>query len=656
MLETRLAVGGTSEVYLARADPRSGFPERLIVKRPLPQFQSDTAWKAMFSREARLQAAINHPNVVRVFDAGTVTTGEPYLAMEYVEGVDGDRLARRVRQVGERFDPALATYIAKEVLAALEAVHAASDELGRPLGILHRDVTPSNIYLSRSGEVKLGDFGLAHSQHKASFRSETGNTLKGKFAYLAPEQVAGDPVDHRADLFSLAVVLAELLLGRQLFDESGQLAVLLAIRDGRIDAVEELRGRVPDGLLAALLTGLSRIPRVRFSNARAFLNAIEPFAMPAPQAVRALAEKVRWVTTNPTGAAMPVVRIEGAGGLRNEPLGLEETQLKRRPRSVLEAKTILYSAEPSFAVLSTGEERGPLSFAELVEALATGEIGRGDRVDYMGQGFRLVEDMEDLVRFLPAKTERTQEVEGPGAPDFVDELSVSTVLAVLARVVRKKETGVLFAERAATAESGKAIRKELYFEGGKLHHVASSDASELLGEYLVRRGELARDELDMALAVLPRYDGRMGDTLIALGLVSGVNVFRAIREQGRDRVADLFRWTSGKLTYYVGQTHPRVEFSLKLDLAQLMLAGLEATTPAESPIAQYRLRLDQVLEPKGDPLGEYPPLLEHVRSIVTHPRPLREVLSVAAGLGVASNGDVLRADEVLVALGALSWT
>ena len=120
------------------------------------------------------------------------------------------------------------------------------------------------------------------------------------------------------------------------------------------------------------------------------------------------------------------------------------------------------------------------------------------------------------------------------------------MLTTLMRVLAQRETGVLFAERADDSTAGgDGARKELYFVAGKLHHVASSNASELLGEYLVRRGKLEREELDLALAVLPRYGGRMGDTLISMGLVGPVDIFRAIREQGRDRVADLFLWRSG---------------------------------------------------------------------------------------------------------------
>jgi serine/threonine-protein kinase len=231
------------------------------------------------------------------------------------------------------------------------------------------------------------------------------------------------------------------------------------------------------------------------------------------------------------------------------------------------------------------------------------------------------------------------------------------------RVLALRETGVLFAERAD--ESGASARKELYFVAGKLHHVASSNASELLGEYLVRRGKLDREELDLALAVLPRYGGRMGDTLISMGLVGPVDIFRAIREQGRDRVADLFLWKSGTVTFYRGQTAPPVEFPLDLELPTLMLAGLEAAKPGDSPMEEHRNHLDrQIVAGRRKDQGEelsmlenviWPPLVARALALVKQPISLRDVLKGAARAGGISAGEILRALEILHTAGLVSW-
>ncbi|MDB5215459.1 MAG: serine/threonine protein kinase, partial [Myxococcaceae bacterium] len=326
-----------------------------------------------------------------------------------------------------------------------------------------------------------------------------------------------------------------------------------------------------------------------------------------------------------------------------------------------ERKTSEYELLPSWVLRENGEKLGPWTFARLMEALATGSLQRGDQVDFVGRGFKDVEEIDEFARFFPPPSATTGKLAGPGAPDFQDQLGNVTMLTTLMRVLAQRETGVLFAERTDDATEGGGARKELYFVAGKLHHVASSNASELLGEYLVRRGKLEREELDLALAVLPRYGGRMGDTLISMGLVGPVDIFRAIREQGRDRVADLFLWRSGTVTFYRGQTAPPVEFPLELDLPTLMLAGLEAAKPGDSPMDESRHRLDQIVG-RADGGNLYalenviwPPLVARVLSLVQQPTKLRDVLKAAARSGGLGAGDVLRGLEILVAGGLVTW-
>jgi serine/threonine-protein kinase len=328
-----------------------------------------------------------------------------------------------------------------------------------------------------------------------------------------------------------------------------------------------------------------------------------------------------------------------------------------------------YGSLPSYVLAADGTKHGPWSFARLVEACATGQIGRGDKVDYMGRGYTPIEEIEELARHLPMRTATTNQLSGPGQPDFFDDLAQAPMLSVLLRILEARETGVLFAEErvadskdpasrdgASSTESRRGLhQKELYFVDGRMHHVASSNAHELLGQYLVRRGKLAKEELDLALAVLPRYSGRMGDTLISLGLVGPVDIFRAIRDQGRDRVADLFVWKTGKVAFYRGQLAPHVEFPLDLDLPGLMVAGLEAAHPAETPLETWRDRLDRTVVISNEDrrgLGgvSWPSLVARVLSIVATPQPIREVLkTVARAGGTATASDVLRGIEILAA-------
>src|SRR5262245_13086494 len=307
LLQKRIAVGGMSEVYLARpASGRAPAPE-LVIKRLLPSVLGDPRSRSTFKIEASLHAAARHPNVVEVFEAGEVGD-EPYLAMEYVPGVDAYRLMRRAQSETRRLPPAVAIYVARELCKALDCVHGLKDENGKPYAIVHRDVTPSNVYLSVTGAVKLGDFGIARS-FAENTRATGNHVLKGKYGYLSPEQVSGEPFDYHADLFSLAVVLAEMLIGQSLFPGAGQLAVLLAIRDCRIDPLRASKHLLPNGMFSILEKALAKAPADRFQSAMEIYHATAPYEQPNRGTLEA--ELSRWVKW----AGDPEVlakRIEGA--------------------------------------------------------------------------------------------------------------------------------------------------------------------------------------------------------------------------------------------------------------------------------------------------------------------------------------------------------
>lgn len=582
VLERRIAVGGSAEVFLARPKIGSAPAQRLVVKKLLSSVREGGEFDAL-EREAELHRAVDHPNVVVVFGAGMVGD-EPYLAMEYVEGVDLYRLLRRAESEQRRFPPGLAAYVAREVLSALSGVHSARDAKGNPLNIVHRDVTPSNIYLSIEGDVKLGDFGIARFEQSMKPTQHSAG-LKGKFGYLAPEQVAGEPFDHRADLFSLAAVFGEMLIGERVFPGSGQLAVLLAIRDVNIEPLRQ--ARLEPGLLAVCEKGLARDPEHRYENAASFAAALEPFEKPSRSELKSmLAEWVVWARDSSQLARRiegqirdSVQRMQAARAISNAQLQAqrgpsEGSQLIPRPTSPVG------SGETMSRVRRGGQELPPVTFAKLIEMIALGDLAGDDEVALMGADFRRIQDIDELARhLLPSTTATTSRLFEPGAPDYQVLLRDTSMLEVLAHMRERGETGAMFVTRATGG--GGSSRKEIYLSQGRLLHVASSEREELLGEYLVRRGRLTREQLDTALGQLSRYGGRLGDTLIGLGFVDAVDVFRAIRDQGRDRVAALCGWSDGLVMFYRGTPPGRVEFPLDLDLASAIMAGMIVSSKGE---------------------------------------------------------------------------
>ncbi len=259
--------GGMGEVYLALGPGIEGVEKRLAIKRLLPSLAEDEGFVARFLDEARLVVQLSHGNIVPVFEVGRIGS-DYFLAMEYVRGhnlreVD-DALAKR-QQV---MPIPLALFIAHEVSRGLDYAHRKTDADGKPLGIVHRDVSPQNVLVGFDGEVRLVDFGIAKVAGK-SHRTRTGG-LVGKFAYMSPEQAAGSPLDGRSDIFSLGVVLHELLTGQPLFDGETDPEVLRKVQEAQVGPPSRMRTDISPQLDALVLRALAREPSERFANMAEF--------------------------------------------------------------------------------------------------------------------------------------------------------------------------------------------------------------------------------------------------------------------------------------------------------------------------------------------------------------------------------------------------
>jgi serine/threonine protein kinase len=666
VLERRIAVGGSAEVFLARPKIGPSPAPRLVVKKLLASAREGGDFDAL-EREAELHRAVRHPNVVEVFGAGMVGE-EPYLALEYVEGVDLYRLLRRAESEQRRLPAGLAVFIAREVLAALSSVHAAKDDAGSALNIVHRDVTPSNIYLSVEGHVKLGDFGIARFEQGLKPTQHSAG-LKGKFGYLAPEQVAGEPFDHRADLFALAAVLGEMLIGERVFPGSGQLAVLLAIRDVNIEPLR--RAKLEQRLLQVCEKGLAREPDDRYENAERFAEALADFERPSRRVLKdTLAEWVVWARDSSQLAKRiegqirdSVQRMQAARRVSSGALAALRSNAESDASEPLRPTDPVGAGETFSRVRRGAEELPPLSFAKLIEMIALGDLGADDEVALMGADFRRIQDIDELARhLLPSTTATTSRLFEPGAPDYQALLRDTSMLDVLTHMRRRAESGALFVTRA-TGDGGSS-RKEIYLNQGRLLHVASSEREELLGEYLVRRGRITRRELETALGKLSAFGGRLGDTLIGLGLVDAVDVFRAIRDQGRDRVAALCGWSDGLVMFYRGTTPTRVEFPLDLDLASALMAGAIVKSKGEPrsllPDGARRLlpgpRAAETRDPRER--GAAPASLQHVLRLVEErvsvDRALERLLAYRPGRDARAIG-AKEACAALIAAELLGW-
>ena len=270
----RLAVGGMAELFLAELHGDGGFAKTLVVKRILPHLSSDPDFIKMFIDEALIAARLTHPNVVAVHDFGTLQ-GSYYMAMEYVPGVDLHRLLRRAAAVQRQLTAAEVATLGADAARGLAYAHSLTDDAGQPLELVHRDISPQNLMLSVSDGVKLMDFGIAKAAARCT-RTATG-VLKGKLAYMAPEQAAGADADQRADQFSLGVVLWEALVGERLFRGDQEAQLMRRVMACDIPNVRSRRPDVPVALERILSRALAADPNARYPDVAALEAELTAF-------------------------------------------------------------------------------------------------------------------------------------------------------------------------------------------------------------------------------------------------------------------------------------------------------------------------------------------------------------------------------------------
>ena len=263
----RIATGGMAEIYKAVYKAEGGFEKLLVIKRILPHLSEDDEFVTMFRDEAKLTVRLSHANIVQVFDFGRIGT-DHFLAMEYVQGQNMRQVMRRCQEMGATAPIPFALFACAEVAKGLQYAHSRVDENDRPMGIVHRDVTPSNILVSYEGEIKIADFGIAKAASRAG--GTQAGMIKGKASYLSPEQVAGrGQVDGRADVFALGAVLWELLVGRKLFSGDGDFEIMNKILENPIRPPSEMNESVPPPIDKVVMRALARDPDARHPNAAA---------------------------------------------------------------------------------------------------------------------------------------------------------------------------------------------------------------------------------------------------------------------------------------------------------------------------------------------------------------------------------------------------
>jgi serine/threonine-protein kinase len=548
-----------AEVYEARRPGPRGFAKRVALKRILPQLAMDERLLRMFCAEARVHAALQHPNLVSVLDFGEAD-GELYLVLEYVDGVSLSEVLRAVSSRKRAVELGPALHIAREVAAGLAYAHEYRDDNDAPLGVVHRDVAPNNILLGRAGEVKLTDFGIVHSAW-SDVRTAPGE-LRGKVGYVSPEQSRGQDVEARSDLFSLGVVLAEMLLGAPLIPGKSELEVLRNLHARDWESLPGLVGKVPPDVLALLQRLLAKSPRNRPQNAALVARELDRLA--TAHRVRHSAHSLSlWL------ADLGIVRIES--NVRVTPSRDDAYRPAPVPEPRAEQATIVDddALKPIVIALPApnlpdegptqsrpsgptpmlryrlrrpgGEVIGPLSLSSVLALLATARAGMDSDLAREDGPFLKLSRAFELTRLGSRPLYRFFEPIAVLASER-HPVERASLAAHLLRLGALRKTGLLVYRHGSE-------QRRIYFEDGAPTVSASTEPSELLGAQLVRGGYVSEADLERVLESGYRSGCPLGESLVRANLLSQQQLEQSIREQRIRRLSGVCAARAGELFF-----------------------------------------------------------------------------------------------------------
>ncbi|HEX2876365.1 MAG TPA: protein kinase [Polyangiaceae bacterium] len=594
-LVRRIATGGMAEVYEARRPGPRGFAKRVALKRILPQLAMDQRLVRMFCAEARVHAALTHPNLVSVLDFGEAA-GELFLVLEYVDGVPLSDVLRAVAARKRAIELGPALHIAREVAAGLAYAHQYRDDDDAPLGVVHRDVAPNNILLGRAGEVKLTDFGIVHSAW-SEVRTAPGE-LRGKVGYVSPEQAQGGAIEARTDLFSLGVVLAEMLLGAPLIPGNSELEILKNLQGRSWESLPGLVGKVPADVLALLQRLLAKSPRNRPASAQLVAEELDKLA--TAHAVRTSAHALSlWL------ADLGVVRIESnirvtpsrddapyaapapstSAPRAEQDTIVDDDALKpivislpapNLPEDLPTLNRPVASGTPTLRYRLRrpgGEVIGPLSLASVLAMLATARAGLDSELAREDAPFLKLSRAFELTRLAARPLYR-----------FFDPI------ALLATERHPVERGSLAAHLLRLAASGRtgllvyrhgAEQRRIYFENGVPAAMSSTEPSELLGTQLVRAGLVSEADMERVLESGYRSGCSLGESLVRANLISSERLSQSLTEQRVRRLTAVCRARAGELFFVEEARSGEAPPSPSQKPLGLLIEALRAAYPEE---------------------------------------------------------------------------
>ncbi len=597
-----LGRGGTAQVYRARVRGPAGFEKHVVLKQILPEYAQDPSFVEMLVAEAKVTAALTHPNIAQVFELERHEETW-FMAMELVEGIDLLRLLNATGSSGGATpDPGIVMGIIAEVAKALDYAHTATDASGRPLGIVHRDISPSNVLLSRHGDVKLADFGVAYAEVNHAL-SRDATRLAGKLAYMAPELIAREPVDARVDIFGLGVIAFEALTLKRLFASKDPHRTLARVRACRVDERLARHPGIPGWIVPILRRALAKDPADRYSSAAEMHEAVLDGLFEARVRVRR-ADLAGWVCEV---APPPAPSEEPA----EEPTLFDPRPMLTEPTVGITSQSGVLAAKPQAAEAprepaprrsqgrpapnpqlrravfrlrdDDGGVFGPVTWDNLDWLLRSAAISPQEEVSIDGEAWVTVEEVSGIRVVEP---ELFAAADGP--PDWERRLEPLGMATLLWDLHAARATGKLTLIR-------RRAMKQVWLSAGEPIHVTSNLKEELLGPFLVARGAVSEAHVAAAAADRKSDGAFLGEALIRQGALDAHQLFRHLETQLHEKMVELFRWRDGWAAFHEGVQAPEGAPYLRTDVRRVVAAGVRTHITPRELRSHFHGRLDYLV-------------------------------------------------------------
>ncbi|MFT5429659.1 MAG: serine/threonine protein kinase [Myxococcota bacterium] len=635
----RIGAGGMAEIWRASLKGVDDFQKILVVKKILPKFAGNRQFITMFVQEAKVTSGLHHANVVQIYELGE-ENGEYFIAMEYVQGCDLLKVLTKAARSRRPLPPELCVYLVTEVCKGLGYAHSATDIHGQPLNIVHLDVSPSNVLLSWDGEVKLTDFGVARASVEGK-PSPKDDRLKGKLGYMSPEQVTGKTIDSRSDLFSIGILLYELITLKRLFLGKTDTETLHNIRNADAEPRLKRHPEIPEPIADIIRKALTRNVETRYQTAYEIEEALSQY----------LFERRMRMTPQRLSGYLSDLFSDGADGVafKRSHSHPSFTPSGSRP-SISKPSAGRPLVEPPAApkgpsgaqsrldiqVSRFDESSVPADLNDLADTRVTAQnnirfdppakSAAGSSLEESVFRFKSAEsgvfgpvDFQNLQQLLSARsvapTELVQVNDEPWRPFAEVSKLFGQIEPQLTADVPSDETGLfrtvegtrLLCRFAASKATGRfrlvrrEYRKEVYFRRGKPVHISSNRKSELFGSVLVAEGLVTEPQLSEAIKHAGATGGPMGAALVKLGYLKQGELFRLLELQFREKFISIFDWDDAAYEFRHGTEPPPNAVPFMLDPFPSIVEGARRHVTLATLDAHFEGQANKTIRLESDP-------------------------------------------------------